>query len=198
MAPWRTFKPEVPARGRILIYYSTKSSEWPIRDVDDSHGLDHRLEPNLETGTYNFFASCNQNHVAAMVMFSKERYVFFATKYSGTVRKFQGRLILAGYYTIDEVVQFKDGRIAVRSRAPYFISMHNPLTVDQVWRALFRRNGPKNARYAKRLLTPDQTKRLLGMMHSRKNAFGQYVGEIRRLGNSSVQILPRSRRNASR
>src|SRR2546422_3624711 len=115
---WLPARHNAPATGRISSYYSTKESDWPVRDVSDSRGLDHVMEPNLETRTYNLRANCNQPVVRNAIK-SGNYYLFFVTEDSRPSHA--GRLIVSGYYTIDEYAQLQSGRYSVRTKHPYFV-----------------------------------------------------------------------------
>ena len=60
---WSPLGSDVPFHSRITIYYTSKHAKVPVRDLTDSQGLDHTLEPIMETGTYNWKSTCNQPFV---------------------------------------------------------------------------------------------------------------------------------------
>jgi len=127
-------------------------------------------EPHIEDGTYNLYSLCNQ-HVLRNAITAGERYLFFLTKH-------RGRMVVSGYYTIDEVARLS-GRFAVRTRHPYFVDQ--PLSVDDVWPKLFQRTAHQNRMYMKRKLGPAETDKLLRMLHQKPNRFRAFVREVERL-----------------
>lgn len=173
------------ASGRIAYYYSTKNSRLPIRDVDNSLRMDHVLEPNLESSTYNMFASCNQRIVAKAVE-EGSSHLFFVTRYNGLIDRLQGHPLFTGFYLIDEIAEV-EGRKAIRSRQPYFVDADRPLFVSEVWVGLFGKKQRPNLRWDVKgaALNSRETRGLVKMLHSRGNATRRYVSEINRLKKES-------------
>ncbi|MGM0444483.1 MAG: hypothetical protein ACQEQV_09870 [Fibrobacterota bacterium] len=85
--------------GIIVYYESDKDSELPIRKVSVKSIDDAHFEPNYETGTYGFYGCANSTLRNNFV--KKHRgYVFFMTRYQGTVQQLNGKLMITGYYKV--------------------------------------------------------------------------------------------------
>lgn len=88
--PWRPLVEGTGPRGYLSIYLSEDLARYPIRAITKPG--DNKSDPNLETGTYGLFSTC-QVRMRKSVVTHGVRYIFFATTH-------RGHRVLAGYYAI--------------------------------------------------------------------------------------------------
>jgi hypothetical protein len=77
--------------GYLSVYLSEPLARYPIRHV--SKPADNKSDPNIETGTYGLFSTCERTMRGKLVREGR-RWIFFLTKHAGKERR------LAGYYEI--------------------------------------------------------------------------------------------------
>ena len=88
--PWTTLAFEAPATGYLSVYLSEDISPLPIRHITRPH--DNKSDPNLETGTYGLFSTCEQGMRASIVK-NRAQYIFFLCRRGG-------RRVVTGYYRL--------------------------------------------------------------------------------------------------
>lgn len=81
---------ESPLTGYLSFYYSDPSARLPVREVTRPN--DCKSDPNVETGTYGLFSSCERGMRVGLVRYARP-YIFFVT------RRREER-VLSGYYHI--------------------------------------------------------------------------------------------------
>lgn len=64
--------------GYLSVYLSEPLARYPIRHV--TRPADNKNDPNIETGTFGLFSTCEQQMRAKIVREGRS-YLFFATKY---------------------------------------------------------------------------------------------------------------------
>jgi hypothetical protein len=75
--PWHAFSPTEPAIGYVSYYLCDELARWPVRAV--TRIKDNKSDPNLETGTYGLFSTCEEKMRSGIVA-SAPRYMFFVTR----------------------------------------------------------------------------------------------------------------------
>jgi hypothetical protein len=90
-ARWRPLDPGEPATGYASYYLSDELAIWPVRAI--TRIKDNKSDPNLETGTYGLFSTC-QREMRSGIVRDPPRYVFFVT------RPREGPRQLTGYYRL--------------------------------------------------------------------------------------------------
>src|SRR5260370_36520653 len=77
--------------GYLSVYLSEPLARYPVRHV--TRPADNKSDPNIETGTFGLFSTCEQQMRAKIVREGRP-YLFFVTKY-----RQKGRAV-TGYYRI--------------------------------------------------------------------------------------------------
>src|SRR5690349_12165 len=85
--PWSLIKDN--GTGYLSIYLNEPLARWPIREI--TRPGDNKSDPNIETGTYGLFSTC-EPHMRRRIVLDGAATVFFMTS-----RRGRGRL-LTGYY----------------------------------------------------------------------------------------------------
>ena len=57
-APWTALEVNTPATGYLSVYLSEDLSRLPIRAI--TRPYDNKSDPNIETGTYGLFSTCER------------------------------------------------------------------------------------------------------------------------------------------
>jgi hypothetical protein len=89
--PWRELKVGDGPHGYMSIYLSDSLSRYPIRAV--TRPRDNKSDPNIETGTYGVFSTC-QERMRRSIVTRGVPYIFFVTTHGHAGRA------LTGYYRI--------------------------------------------------------------------------------------------------
>ncbi|ERP31152.1 hypothetical protein [Chitinivibrio alkaliphilus] len=87
--------------GVVVYYESDKDSELPIRKVSVKNPTDAVFDPNYETRTYGFYG-CDSSSLRNSFVKQRMGYVFFMTRYKGTIQKLSNKLMITGYYKIGQ------------------------------------------------------------------------------------------------
>ena len=89
--PWVELGVEPSGGGYLSIYYSDRLSRLPVREV--TRPGDNKSDPNLETGTFGLFSTCERN-MRAGVRSRSVGWIFFITSHRGRPRA------LTGFYEV--------------------------------------------------------------------------------------------------
>lgn len=121
-SPWVTLPVEDSPRGVLAFFLSDDLSRLAVREV--TRPGDNKSDPNLETGTFGLFSTC-ERQMRASVVTNGIPYVFFVTR--------RGReRVLAGYYVIgwysDSVLSGGGADYALAARDVHFIERPIPLS----------------------------------------------------------------------
>src|SRR4051812_46141149 len=90
-SPWRCLEAAEPPTGYLSFYFSDDLSPLPVRHI--TRAGDCKSDPNIETGTFGLFSTCEPNLRSGLVN-SAARYLFFLTTRPGLNR------VAAGFYRI--------------------------------------------------------------------------------------------------
>jgi len=97
-------------RGRgegVLIYLNTSTkSRLPVRDVINEFKKGFQVDPNYETGTYNFL-ECSNSKLGISAYNNRRSYFFFGTSYQGTSEQHKGKYFIIGYMKIEKVFEVR-------------------------------------------------------------------------------------------
>jgi hypothetical protein len=88
--PWRPLEAAEPPTGYLCFYYSDDLSPLPVRHV--TRPGDCKSDPNLETGTFGLFSTCEPS-VRSAIVNNGTRYLFFLTRRVD-------RRVVAGLYRV--------------------------------------------------------------------------------------------------
>ncbi|WP_155892126.1 hypothetical protein [Conexibacter woesei] len=169
-APWQSLGSTDPPIGYASYYLADELAALPVRAV--TRIKDNKSDPNLETGTYGLFSTCQQKMRSGIVQ-TQPRYLFFVTRPRGQRRH------LVGYYELGWYAPGSLSRriadFALAARTVKFIEPV-PLTalppeVEPAMSARWRLN---------RRLDPEQTQTLLTFMRAAEDRTHDYLDEIAR------------------
>lgn len=89
--PWRQLEDGSGPAAYVSVYLSDDLARYPVRHI--TRPGDNKSDPNLETGTYGLFSTC-QVQMRNSVVRKGVRHLIFVTKHGGRGRK------LTGYYRV--------------------------------------------------------------------------------------------------
>ncbi len=180
--PWRPLVPAPEGHAYASYYYCDDFGAWPVRAITKLK--DNKSDPNLETGTYGLFSTCEEKMRSGIVQ-SRPRYMFFVT------RPRKGPRQLTGYY---ELGFYTPGALRARTRdfalAAISIRFIEPIALGALpadlavvltgrWR-LNKRLGPEDAAALRAVVDarPDRTRDYLAEI-DRLERINQYHSGFR-------------------
>lgn len=170
--------------GKLVYFLCTESSVFPIRDVLNDQGRGLKLEPNYETGTYNFCRFCNHPSVVAAIRHGY-RYLLFVTRYTGLDPRFWGQYCVVGYYDLEGWVELGT-RKAVKAKRLKFVRIEDAFRVTrQICREWGTTYG--NLRWLTQVLRGENLKEVLGHLERAPDATGEYIAEVKKLSGQLVK-----------
>ncbi len=89
-APWKAVNDK--GLGYLSVYFSDPLARWPVREI--TRPGDNKSDPNIETGTYGLFSTCEPGMRNRIVHDGAATIFFMTTRKRGAGR------VLAGYYQI--------------------------------------------------------------------------------------------------
>ena len=169
--PWTELEVEAPATGYLSVYLSEDLSKLPIRAI--TRPQDNKSDPNVETGTYGLFSTCERGMRAGIVK-NKAQFILFLCR-RGNQR------VVAGYYRL----AWKTEGIWHATKQDYALAAESVHFVDPPIPVSDLPEPSKSAastrfRLSKRL-SATETQTIVAALDSRPNALGDYVGEIDRV-----------------
>jgi hypothetical protein len=170
-ARWHPMKPAAPQFGYASFYYADDLAALPVRAV--TRIRDNKSDPNLETGTYGLFSTCQAQMRAGCVK-NSARYIFFFTRPRGQDRHLTGMYEIAAWApgALGEAA----GDFALAASSVRFI---RPIAVSKLPDVLL---GPLSTRWRlTKKLDHDQTLALVELIESRSDMTARYLAEIERL-----------------
>jgi rubrerythrin len=99
--PWRPLADR--GSGYLSVYFSEPLARWPIREI--TRRGDNKTDPNIETGTFGLFSTC-EPPMRNRIVHDGAATVFFLT----TRKRHQGR-VLSGYYKIGWYTEGTQGAV---------------------------------------------------------------------------------------
>ena len=169
--PWKPLDAAEPPTGYLTFYYSDDLSSVPVRHV--TRPGDCKSDPNIETGTFGLFSTCEPS-VRSAVVNHAARYLFFLT-----TRPRVGR-VLVGFYQVAwwcGATRGPDRDVRLAADRAHFVA--NPVSVGRL---------PEPARTAAtrpmrscRPVGAETTAQLLAVLEQRPDATPTYLREIDRL-----------------
>jgi hypothetical protein len=157
--------------GYLSVYLSEPLARYPIRHV--TRRADNKSDPNIETGTFGLFSTCEQQMRAKIVREGRP-YLFFATKYREKGRAITGYYRVAWYAASTGGAANGDYALAasdIRFVDPIqFVALPEPArSVCLPWFRTIRPLSPATSDALHRIVdeAPDRTQR--------------YIAELRRL-----------------
>jgi hypothetical protein len=171
--PWvRLRQPVGNAGGFVTVYLSDDIARYPIRAVTKPR--DNKSDPNLETGTYGLFSTC-QVRMRKSVVQKGVPYIFFVTTHTGHAR------VLTGMYQIGWYAPGPDRDFALAAESYRFVE---PVALgdlpSDLSSALTLRRGYK-------AVTNTEAKQLAEFLSSRSSLNQRYLDEIARVEQLSIR-----------
>lgn len=75
--PWKPIEGDLQNGSYLVFYYSDPYSEVPMRRI--SRETDSKSDPNLETGTFGLFSTC-EVVMRSSILSYKMKYIFFVPR----------------------------------------------------------------------------------------------------------------------
>ncbi len=169
--PWAQLEAAAPTIGCLSFYYSDEVSPLPVRAITRPH--DNKSDPNIETGTYGLFSTC-QRAMRAGVVNRGVKYVFF-------VCRRDGRRVVSGYYRIgwfaDGILHAQRADFALAAERVHFVNPPIPLS------ALPEPVATSAARPFRlfKFIGAEDTSAMIDTLDVRPNALQAYLDEVDRL-----------------
>lgn len=150
----------------MSVYLSDSLARYPVRAVTKPR--DNKSDPNLETGTYGVFSTC-QIKMRKSIATKGVRYVFFVTTHR------PGERVLTGYYRVGSYAPGPDGDYVLAATAWRFVAPISTRTLP----ADLRRAADVKRGYTG--LDEHQVQRMVEIIDERPDLTDRYVAEIKRL-----------------
>ena len=170
-APWTTLEVDTPATGYLSVYLSEDLSGLPIRALTLPN--DNKSDPNLETGTYGLFSTCERG-MRAGIFNNKAQFIIFLTR-RGKER------VVAGYYRLawktEGIWHTTKRDYALAADYVHFVA--EPIPVSHL-PELVKAAAERKFRLSKRL-NAVETQTIIAALDSRPNALEGYLSEIDRV-----------------
>ena len=162
---------DTPPTGYLSVYLSEDLSGLPIRAITLPN--DNKSDPNLETGTYGLFSTCERGMRAGIVN-NKAQFIVFLTK-RGKER------VVAGYYRLawktEGVLHATKRDYALASDYVHFVA--EPIPVSHLPEPA-KAAAERKFRLSKRL-SAVETQTIIAALDSQPNALEDYLSEIDRI-----------------
>lgn len=170
-SPWRPIEPRSDADGYVSYYYADELARLPIRAVTKIR--DNKSDPNIETGTYGLFSTCQEKMRSGIVR-NRPRYIFFVTKPRKRPR------VLTGMY---ELGWWAPGSFSNRTRdfslaacAVHFVTPEPLGELPGELSALLDRPWRLDKR-----ISPEQAEQLASHLRSKSDRTADYLNEVERM-----------------
>ena len=162
---------ETPATGYLSVYLSEDLSGLPIRAITLPN--DNKSDPNIETGTYGLFSTCERGMRAGIVN-NKAQFIIFLSR-RGKER------VVAGYYRLawktEGILHATKRDYALAADYVHFVA--EPIPVSHLPEPV-RAAAERKFRLSKRL-NAVETQAIVAALDSRPNALEDYLSEIDRI-----------------
>ena len=89
-APWSPLRVAQPATGYLSMYLADDLSRLPVRHITRPH--DNKSDPNVETGTYGLFSTC-EHQMRSGIVSRGAQYIVFMCRWGG-------RRVVSGFYRL--------------------------------------------------------------------------------------------------
>jgi hypothetical protein len=163
--------------GYLSVYFSEPLARWPIREI--TRPGDNKSDPNIETGTYGLFSTCEPGMRNRVVQDGAATIFFLTTRARGAGR------VIAGYYHIGWYTEGSQGALnrdyALAASCTRFVE---PISVGDLSGTLgdtcaspFRTMKPIDA---------GTTSALRSLCDSRADRTSEYVAEVARIERFSI------------
>lgn len=166
--PWQPLADK--GGGYLSVYLNDPLARWPVREI--TKPADNKSDPNIETGSYGLFSTCEPSMRKAIVARGASSIFFMTTR--------EGVRWLTGYYHIGwyapGVRGASRGDYALAADVTRFVDPIDPGTLSQPAKAAllvkFRTQKPIEAPIVNQLRSE---------IDGRDSRTGEYIGEVARL-----------------
>ena len=169
--PWMPLWPNEPATGYLSMYLADDLSRLPVRHITRPN--DNKSDPNIETGTYGLFSTCERQMRAGIVK-NGAQYVIFMCRWG------QGRAV-TGYYRLawkaPGTLHVRQVDYALAAEVMHFVDQ--PIPIVELPEPLSSVVG-KKFRLSKRI-DSSHTEQLVSILSEQPNALPDYLEEVDRL-----------------
>ena len=171
-APWSPLEVAQPATGYLSMYLADNLSRLPVRHVTRPH--DNKSDPNIETGTYGLFSTCEQQMRSGIVNSGAQFIVFMC--------RWGDRRVVSGFYRL---AWKAPGTLHTPNKADFVLAadtvhfLDPPIPVSDLPEHLASVAGTR-FRLFKRIDSA-HTEELISILSGRPNALPEYLGEVDRL-----------------
>ncbi len=165
-APWVPITPQGEAGSYVSVYLSSPLARLPVRDVNRLN--DNKSDPNLETGTYGLFSTCEPIMRGSIKARGIDE-IFFLTSVD-EVR------CLAGGYKLGWLIEFSPKDVALAATSMRFI---DPIPVDRIGGAAGPALNKKLRNFE--IVSEAIASELRSLLAGARDRTADYVSEIGRL-----------------
>lgn len=176
--PWKKLE-ALEQRACLAFYYSDDLARVPVREV--TRPQDNKSDPNLETGTFGMFSTCEQRLRTSVVRNKIPFIIFFTSR--------NGKRVITGYY---KVGWYAEGAFGSSGR-DYALAASTMRFVDPPLRVEDLPEPARTKAISKfrpwRHLDAEATGQVISMLDQRPNATETYIAEIDRLERFNVRAI---------
>ena len=171
-APWSPLRVDRPATGYLSMYLADDLSRLPVRHI--TRPRDNKSDPNIETGTYGLFSTC-EHQMRSGVVNGGAQYIIFMCRWGG-------RRVVSGYYRL---AWKAPGTLHTAKRADFVLAADEvhfvdpPIPIAELPEPVVSVAGT-GFRLFKRIDSA-HTQALISILRERPNAISDYLSEIDRL-----------------
>ena len=171
-APWSPLRVEQPSTGYLSMYLADNISRLPVRHI--TRPRDNKSDPNIETGTYGMFSTC-EHQMRSGIVSGGAQYIIFMCRWGG-------RRVIAGYYRL---AWKAPGTLHTAKKADFVLAADEvhfvapPRPIAELPEPLASVTGTR-FRLSRRIDSV-HTQALVSLLRERPNAIADYLSEIDRL-----------------
>ncbi|MBN1980171.1 MAG: hypothetical protein JW795_01475 [Chitinivibrionales bacterium] len=180
--------------GMILYYTTDPVSEMPIREIPEELPSTISPDPNYETKTFGFYG-CKHAKLRNLFIKNKMGYLFFMTKYTGTIAELADELMVTGYFHVKQTADVQkqhirylseyscideENCIALRGDVVHFVSANDAFIITPEVLKSWNCNS-RVTRQTKIVLDEEKTTALLNYLNGKQNIAELYSKETERL-----------------
>lgn len=169
---WLPLSPDGDSEGYLAVYLREPLARYPIRHV--TRPADNKSDPNIETGTFGLFSTCERMMRGKIVREQRSHIFFLTTPKPGRGRKLTGYYRL-GWYT-PSVGGAGTGDFALAASRLRFI---DPVSLDELPDELKRVCAPQFRTI--RPIDATTTAALQDLVDARPDRTERYLKELRRI-----------------
>jgi hypothetical protein len=170
-SPWRPIVPRADAGAYVSVYLSSSLGRLPVRDV--LRLGDNKSDPNLETGSYGLFSTC-EPPMRVSIASRGISEIFFVTSVDGA-------RALVGRYELGWLAEVDEGDFAYATRSMRFV---DPIPLGQLSGRLGTEMQKRLRNY--KIVDSKLADELRDLVNSADDRTSAYLFEIDRLERMSL------------